>query len=527
MWASVHASRTRVNRPGGVGYALVSGELRAAIAGLQQDFEERVSRDGQDAHQVAANHLASAMARAMAAEACRHWAGAAGDRLAGLVAEAVEEEALRFAQGRSVELADRDAERLAAICREFRPLEDVGASEDHRLLRSTVRAFAARHVRPRAQAIHRDDSDIPEEIIGGVAQLGVFGLSIPEAYGGTQAARPDYRAMLIATEELGTASLAAGGSLAIRPETFVRALLRGGTEEQKREWLPDIASGRRLVAVAVTEPNHGSDVASITCRARRLPGGGWEITGTKLWCTFAGRCELLMVLCRTADAGHRGLSMFVVEKPRFPGHAFQHRQAEGGRIEGRAIPTIGYRGLHTFEVVFDRYRVPESALMGGDDWLHRGFYLQMEGFSVGRAQTAARAVGVMQAAVSDTLRYTRERRVFGRPVAGWQLPQAMLGAMIVRLESARRLSYLAADRLDHGDGRMESSLAKLHASRSAELVTRDAVQLHGAMGYGEETDVSRYFVDARVLPIFEGADEVLALRVIARSLLADRARSVT
>jgi (2S)-methylsuccinyl-CoA dehydrogenase len=331
--------------------------------------------------------------------------------------------------------------------------------------------------------------------------------------------------MLIATEELSRASLAAGGSLITRPEILVRALLRSGTEAQKRDWLPAIASGEKLVAVGVTEPDYGSDVAQIKCRATRLPGGDWEITGTKLWCTFAGRSELLMILCRTADAGHRGLSVFVVEKPPYPGHEFEHGQPGGGTLRGRAIPTLGYRGMHTFELAFDRYRVPAQALVGGEAGLNRGFYLQMEGFAVGRIQTAGRGVGLMQAALEEALRYTGERRVFGRAVSEFELPQAMLGSAIVRVNAARQLSYRAARLLDAGGGQMESSLAKLYASRMAELVTRDAMQLHGAMGYGEETDVSRHFVDARVLSIFEGAEEVLALRVIARSLLAGPGRS--
>jgi (2S)-methylsuccinyl-CoA dehydrogenase len=272
--------------------------------------------------------------------------------------------------------------------------------------------------------------------------------------------------------------------------------------------------------VGVTEPDYGSDVAQLKCRARRLRDGGWELTGTKLWCTFAGRSELLMILCRTAEGGHRGLSVFVLEKPAFSGHDFEHLQPDGGSLRGRAIPTLGYRGMHTYELAFDRYRAPETALLGGEDWLNRGFYLQMEGFAVGRIQTAGRAVGVMQAALEDALGYTRERRVFDKAIGELELPSAMLGAAIVHVNAARQLSYRAASLLDAGDGQMESSLAKLYASRMAELVTRDALQLHGAMGYGEETPVSRYFVDARVLSIFEGAEEVLALRVIARNLLS-------
>jgi (2S)-methylsuccinyl-CoA dehydrogenase len=473
--------------------------------------------------QVDANQLAWAVARLEAARACAEWAASSGSELARLIAEAAGEEASRFAEGSSLELAELDWRRLLRIQELFQPTEDLGASDEHRLLRSTMRTFASKEIRPRAQDIHRHDLDVPEDIIRGVAELGLFGLSIPEQYGGYQGGSSDSRSMLIATEELSAASLAAGGSLMTRPEILVRALLRGGTEEQKARWLPAIANGEMLVAVGVTEPDYGSDVAQLMCRARRLDDGGWEINGTKLWCTFAGRSELLMVLCRTGEDGHRGLSVFVVEKPAFPGHDFEHRQPAGGSLRGRAIPTMGYRGMHTYELAFDRYKVPTTALLGGAQWLNRGFYLQMEGFAVGRIQTAGRAVGVMQAALDDALAYTRERRAFGRSIAEFQLPRAMLGAGIVRVNAARQLSYRAASLLDGGDGQMESSLAKLYASRMAELVTRDAVQLHGAMGYGEETAVSRTFVDTRVLSIFEGAEEVLALRVIARKLLADGA----
>jgi (2S)-methylsuccinyl-CoA dehydrogenase len=325
--------------------------------------------------------------------------------------------------------------------------------------------------------------------------------------------------MLIATEELSRASLGIGGSLMTRPEILIRALLSGGTEEQKRRWLPAIARGKWLVAVGVTEPDQGSDVASIKCRAQRLPSGEWEITGAKLWCTFAGRAELLMILCRTGQEGHRGLSAFVLEKPAFRGREFEHLQSGGGSLRGRAIPTIGYRGMHSFELVFDRYRAPASSLIGGDNGVDRGFYLQMEGFAVGRLQTAARAVGLMQAALEAGLTYTDQRRLFGKREQQLPLVRAKLGAMAVRTNAARQLSYHAARLVAEGRGQLESSLAKLYASRMAELVTREAMQLHGGMGYAEETEVSRLFVDARVLAIFEGAEEVLSLRVIGRALL--------
>src|SRR5207302_4140661 len=295
----------------------------------------------------------------------------------------------------------------------------------------------------------------------------------PSEYGGSRGPEPDYVGMLTVTEELSRASLTAGGSLITRPEILVGALLEAGTSEQKRRWLPAIASGEKLVAVAVTEPDFGSDVASVQCRAERT-ADGWRLNGAKLWCTFAGRAELLMLLCRTADAGHRGLSVFVLEKPAFAGHAFALEQPGGGSLRGRAIPTVGYRGMHTFELAFQGFDLPAGALVGGDAWLDRGFYMQMGSFSVGRLQTAGRAVGLMDAALADTLAYAAQRRVFGRPVSGHQLPAAMLGRMAVRLTAARQLCYRAARRLARGEGQVAASLAKLYGSRMAESVTRDA-----------------------------------------------------
>ena len=397
-------------------------------------------------------------------------------------------------------------------------MENVGATEQHCLLRRSLRELADKEIRPLAARIHRENRDVPESIIRAVAEFGLFGLSIPASYGGAQE-HADSRAMLIATEELSRASLAAGGSLITRPEILVRALLRGGTPEQQRRWLPAIACGKQMVAVAVTEPDYGSNVADLTCRARAVPSGCWELNGTKLWCTFAGRSELLMVLAGTGEPGHRGLSAFVLEKPAFPGQEFEHVQPRGGRLAGRAIPTIGYRGMHTCELVFDRYQAPAEALIGGEAWLNRGFYLQMEGFSLGRLQTAGRAVGLMQAAYDDASQYASDRVVFGQPISDNQLARAKLGGMALHLHASRRLSYHAAELLDAGAGQMEASLAKLYASRMAEMVTRDAAQLHGAMGYSDETNASRYFLDARVLPVFEGAEEVLSLRVVGKALL--------
>ncbi len=496
----------------------IEATLTSALAEMRQRVAGMVAVDGLDVHEIEVDHFVWCHAHAEAARAMRQWADVTRHPLAGELADISEQQALAMLTGSDRAAVIRLDQRLADLAQILTPLEEVGAEESHRLLRSTLRDFAVREIEPYAQDIHRYDLDVPEHIIAGVARLGLFGLSIPTEYGGAQEAS-DFESMLIATEELSRASLAAGGSLITRPEILVRALLRGGTEEQKRLWLPAIAAGEKMVAVAVTEPDYGSDVAALKCRATRLPDGGWEISGTKLWCTFAGRSELLTVLCRTADAGHRGLSLFVVEKPAFAGHEFEYQQPDGGSLRGRAIPTIGYRGMHTFELAFDAFRAPAIALVGGEEWLDRGFYLQMESFAIGRVQTAGRAVGVMQAALDSSVLYARQRVVFGKPIIEYPLIRYKIGAMALRVHSSRQLAYLAARRLNQGQGQTDASTAKLYASRMAELVTRESIQVHGAMGYGEETNASRYFVDGRVLAIFEGAEEVLSLRVIGRSLL--------
>jgi (2S)-methylsuccinyl-CoA dehydrogenase len=458
--------------------------------------------------QVATYQGAWRAARRAAASATRAWAERTRDPVALAIADGC-------AADTAAETLAPEFDAVADLFLDGRAPEDIGALDEHRLLRTSLRAFTAKHVTPRAQHIHRTDDDVPSELISAVADMGLFGISIPEEYGGSLTASSDHIAMLIGTEELSAGSLAAAGSLMTRPEILVRALLGAGTEEQKRRWLPEIASGRQLVAVAVTEPNYGSDVAEIQCRAIKQTDGSWLVNGAKLWCTFAARAHLLTLLCRTGESGHRGLSLFVAEKPSVLGRSFEDRQSGGGVLTGRAIPTLGYRGLHTFELVFQDYRLPANAIVGGEG---KGFYVQMDGFAVGRLQTAGRAVGVMQAAVRDAVIYTRQRNVFGQSIADHELPRAMLGRMAVRLHASRQLAYVAATRLDAHGGGVDASLAKLYAARMAEYVTRDAVQLHGAMGYGEESDVSRYFVDARVLTIFEGTEEVLALRVIAGAL---------
>jgi (2S)-methylsuccinyl-CoA dehydrogenase len=402
---------------------------------------------------------------------------------------------------------------------------DVGAlvlDEPHALAQDAFRRFAAEVVAPQAEHIHRQDLTVPESLLQPMREMGVFGLAIPERYGGSGPDdRDDTLLMVVVTEALSEASLAAAGSLITRPEILSRALMTGGTSEQKARWLPKLAVGEPLCAIAITEPDYGSDVAGLGLKGTRVPGG-WKLDGAKTWCTFAGKAGVLMVVTRTDTdraLGHKGLSLLLVEKPSYDTHEFTYEQPGGGKLTGRAIPTIGYRGMHSFDLSFDDFFVPDANVIGGEAGLGKGFYFTMAGMVGGRMQTAARACGVMRAALRAAIRYTADRKVFGAPLAEFALTQAKLARMGARLEICRRLAYAVAKVVDSGNGRMEASLVKLLACRSAELVTREALQLHGGMGYAEETAVSRYFVDARVLSIFEGAEETLALKVVARSLM--------
>lgn len=417
-----------------------------------------------------------------------------------------------------------DPEKFSAIASTIADTQKVryGLTEEQEMIRDTFKRFAEDRVIPIAEKIHREDRLVPEDLINGLKELGCFGLSIPQKYGGFQDdQKPDHTAMVIATEELSRGSLGIAGSLITRPEILAKALLKGGTEEQKQKWLPRIASGEKMVAIAVTEPDYGSDVAGIQVTAQRS-NGFWKLNGTKTWCTFAGYADTLLVLARTdpdPDKRHKGLSILIAEKPRFKGHEFEHVQPNGGRISGAAIGTMGYRGMHSFEIAFENYEVPAENLVGGEAGLGKGFYLQMEGFAGGRLQTAARAVGVMQAAYEKALSYSLERKVFGQPIFNYGLTRYKLARMAATLQAARQFTFKAARLMDEGGGQIEASMVKLFASKVAESVTREAQQIHGGMGYAEEYAVSRFFVDARVFSIFEGAEEILALKVIAKHLL--------
>jgi (2S)-methylsuccinyl-CoA dehydrogenase len=391
------------------------------------------------------------------------------------------------------------------------------------MTRQSVRDFARQEVEPIAEWVHRHDQVSPDALIEKMGALGFFAMSIPEAYGGTGMG---YLVMIITTEELSRGSLGAAGSLITRPEIVARALLDGGTETQKRRWLPRIASGELMVAVSVTEPDIGSDVAAVTCRA--VPGEldgqqGFFINGAKAWCTFAGRGDIIGLLARTdpdLPKGARGLSLFIIEKPRFYGHDFVVQQPHGGSMHGKADATLGYRGMHSFTVNYDNYFVPAAQLVGEEQGRNRGFYLQMSGFANGRLQTGGRAIGLAQAALEKSAAYTRNRRQFGRPIGEYQLTQYKLGRMATYLAAARQLTYAAARRMEHDPGLgLDAAMAKLLASDVAVWLTQEGQLLHGGWGYAEETPISRYVVDALVLPIFEGVKPILELKVIARQLL--------
>ena len=526
---------------------MASPDLTAAAAavdlakGVVEGAARHLAAAGDlDANQVVAYDLAHAAAAVEIARAVLDY-GAKGeveariacafvaDALFDLRTRTLGREAAWGTGGNALAAADdfmatyRDPTFLAELAGEAGPRH---LDADFEMVQDTFRRFAEDRVKAVAEHVHRTNGDIPEDLISGLAELGTFGLSVPEEYGGYgSGGEGEYLAMVVATEELSRGSLGVAGSLITRPEILTRALVKGGTEEQKHEWLPKLATGEIMNAVAVTEPDFGSDVAGIKVTATRAGAGedaDWVINGVKTWCTFAARADVLMLLARTdpdRSKTHRGLSLFVVPKERGDGHGFVLTQDGGGRLEGRPIDTIGYRGMHSYELAFDAWRVPAANLIGGAEGEGRGFYLQMEGFENGRLQTAARAVGVMQAAYEAALEYAENRVVFGTPIADYQLTKAKLARMAVVIQASRQFAYQVARLMAKGEGAMEASMVKAYVCRAAEWVTREAMQIHGGMGYAEEFPVSRYFVDARVLSIFEGADETLALKVIARRLV--------
>jgi (2S)-methylsuccinyl-CoA dehydrogenase len=509
---------------------------------------------GIDEHQVHAERLAYAATEVAAAEALAAYATDAGDTTTGAMAAAFAAEVADRLRSRieghhedfgvpdavlAKGLGDGDVQKAVRAAQHEARFREIGREmirtravnnspiDDFVLMaRDSARSFARKEVAPLAEKIHRHDELVPDGIIAKMSELGYFGMSVPEEYGGQGMGN---LVMVVITEELSAASLAAAGSLITRPEILTKALLNGGSEAQKKKWLPPIAAGEIMCGISVTEPDTGSDVAAVRCRAERGEQGGkpgWFISGAKAWCTFAGRANVLALLARTnpdLKAGAKGLSLFIVPKDAFPGHEFEMKQPGGGVLHGKADPTPGYRGMHSFTLAFERYFVPAENLVGEAAGEGRGFYLQMQGFAAGRLQTGGRATGLAQAALETTSGYAAERKQFGRPIGDFQLTQYKIGRMATQIAAARQLSYAAARAMDEDEGAaLQASMAKLLSSDIAVAVTQEGQLIHGGWGYAEEFAISRHVVDALVLPIFEGVKPILELKVIARALLAER-----
>ena len=385
-----------------------------------------------------------------------------------------------------------------------------GLDETLEAMREGFLRFTAAEITPHAQTWHREDALIPLDLIAKLAELGVFGLTVPEAYGGTGLGKT---AMCVVSEVL-SAGYIGVGSLGTRSEIAAELIRSAGTPEQRDRWLPRIASGEILPTAVFTEPDVGSDLGSLRTRAERH-GDVFRVYGAKTWITHGSRSDLMTLLVRTDPnvTGYRGLSMLLAEKPR--GTRDDPFPAAG--MSGGEIPVLGYRGMREYEIGFDGFEVPVSALLGGVEG--QGFKQLMETFESARIQTAARALGVAQNAIELGVAYARERRQFGKAILGFPRVHAKLAWMMAETMLARQLSYFAARAKD--DGRrcdVEAGMAKLLAARVAFANADGALQVHGGNGYAVETPISRVLCDARILSIFEGAAEIQA-QVVARGLL--------
>jgi len=385
-----------------------------------------------------------------------------------------------------------------------------GLEETLESIREEMRKFADTEVIGHAQGWHRTNSYIPLEVIAQMSELGVFGLTIPEEFGGMGLGK---ESMCVVSEELSRGYIGVG-SLGTRSEIAAELILGSGTAAQKKKWLPKIASGEVLPTAVFTEPNTGSDLASIKTRAVR-EGDVYRVYGNKTWITHPVRADLMTLLVRTnpKEAGHRGLSMLLAEKPR----GDDKRPFPIRGMSGTEIEVLGYRGMKEYEIAFDGFEVKAENLLGGVEGL--GFKQLMQTFESARIQTAARAIGVAQAAMEQALDYAQNRVQFGAPIVGFPRVADKIVMMAVEIMIARQLTYHAAREKDSGRRcDLEAGMAKLLAARVAWAAADNAVQVHGGNGFALEFPVSRILCDARILNIFEGAAEIQA-QVIARRLL--------
>ena len=402
--------------------------------------------------------------------------------------------------------------RLAELMRDTRQATVGACGLDDTLnsIREEMRKFADDKVAPHAQAWHLNNEYIPLDVIAQMAELGVFSLTIPEDYGGLGLGK---ESMCVVSEELSRGYIGVG-SLGTRSEIAAELILGSGTTEQKRRWLPKIASGEVLPTAVFTEPNTGSDLAALKTRAV-CEGGTYKIYGNKTWITHPVRADLMTLLVRTnpAESGYRGLSMLLAEKPR--GDDVRPFPVAG--MSGSEIAVLGYRGMKEYEIAFDGFAVAADNLLGGTEG--QGFKQLMATFEAARIQTAARAIGVAQAAMEQALAYATSREQFGAPIAHFPRVADKLAMMAAEIMIARQLTYYAARQKDSGRRcDLEAGMAKLLAARVAWSAADNAVQIHGGNGFAVEFPVSRLLCDARILSIFEGAAEIQA-QVIARRLL--------
>jgi len=409
------------------------------------------------------------------------------------------------------------AELVARLCRQV-PLTvgDCALNETLVSIRQEIAKFTDREIVPQAQAWHLSNNLIPLDVVAQMSALGVFGLTVPEIWGGMGLGK---EGMCVVAEEFSRGFLGAG-SLATRSEIAAELILANGTEAQKRRWLPKIASGEVLPTAVFTEPDSGSDLASLKTRAIRH-GDVYRIHGAKTWITHGARADMMTLLVRTdpketnhrGDGRHRGLSMLIAPKPRGTDEA----PFPVAGMSGTEIDVLGYRGMKEYEIAFDGFEVATENLLGGVEG--QGFKQLMATFESARIQTAARAIGVAQAALEHALRYAVERRQFGEPLINFPRVADKIAMMAVEITIARQLTYFAARQKDCGKRcDLQAGMAKLLAARIAWSAADAAVQIHGGNGFALEFPVSRLLCDARVLSIFEGASEIQA-QVIAKRLL--------
>jgi (2S)-methylsuccinyl-CoA dehydrogenase len=546
-------------RETGLDLASLAGEAVRAAEGVLQDatraVRARVAKDGQsmdrliDREQRAAHALAwlatyVEAVRQLAAYAERMQAAGRLGELEQLIVEIGLSEYLAqiqggipMSQGEIARPADMGLSAAAVARRMAGPLEeflstgnverrsrlieliasvhdatvgDCGLDETMGAIRDQMRKFADSEVVPHAQGWHRANHYIPLGIVAQMSELGVFGLTIPEEYGGLGLGK---ESMCVVSEELARGYIGVG-SLGTRSEIAAELIMGGGTEAQKSEWLPKLASGEVLPTAVFTEPNTGSDLASLRTRAVR-EGDTYKVSGNKTWITHPVRADLMTLLVRTnpQEPGHRGLSMLLAPKPR--GSDENPFPADG--MTGTEIEVLGYRGMKEYEIAFDGFAVPAANLLGGVEGL--GFKQLMQTFESARIQTAARAIGVAQAAMEQALAYAQQRQQFGGPILKFPRVADKIVMMVVEIMVARQLTYFAARQKDSGRRcDLEAGMAKLLAARVAWAAADNAVQIHGGNGFALEFPVSRILCDARILSIFEGAAEIQA-QVIARRLL--------